>query len=392
MEKQTYTFIMPPITLMGAGCADELGTYATNYGLKKALIVTDRILREVGLVSKLTSILDKAGIAYGIYDGVKPNPSTRNIEDGVGILRENQCDFVISFGGGSAHDAAKGIALVATNGGGIEDYEGVDISEKPQLTLFAVNTTAGTASEMTKFCIITDEKRHVKMAIVDKNTTPVLAINDPLFMMEMPKSLTAATGMDALTHAIEAYVSTQATPVTDASALMAIKLVSENLRTAVKDGSDFNARDKMAYAEYLAGMAFNNAGLGYVHAMAHQLGGMYDLPHGVCNAILLPHVEEYNAEAVPERFIEIAKALGEDVTGLKPHEAAKVAIHAIKQLSQDVNIPSGLAELGVKEEDFSLLAENAMKDACGPTNPIIPTKEEVIALFKKAMVGEAIAQ
>ncbi len=199
-------------------------------------------------------------------------------------LKEGKCDFVVSLGGGSPHDCAKGIALCATNGGHIRDYEGVDRSAKPQLPLVAINTTAGTASEMTRFCIITDESRHVKMAIVDRNVTPLMSVNDPALMVAMPKGLTAATGMDALTHAIEAYVSTAATPITDACAIKAIELISANLRLAVRDGADLKARENMAYAQFLAGMAFNNASLGYVHAMAHQLGGFYDLPHGVCNA------------------------------------------------------------------------------------------------------------
>lgn len=382
---KTFRFFMPPVNLMGPGCLKEAGKEIKSLGLKKALIVTDKVLVEIGLVNKLTEVLDTEGIEYVIYDGTQPNPTVKNVEDGLKLLKENACDFIISFGGGSPHDCAKGIGLVATNGGSIKDYEGVNKSTKPMLPLVAVNTTAGTASEMTRFCIITDEERHIKMAIVDWRTTPNLAVNDPLLMLEMPKSLTAATGMDALTHAVEAYVSTEATPITDACALKAIELISQYLRKAVENGQDHEARDKMAYAEFLAGMAFNNASLGYVHAMAHQLGGFYDLPHGVCNAVLLPHVQEYNAKVVPERLADIAKAMGENIEGLSVEEAAEKAIEAIKKLAADVGIPSGLKELGAKEEDIKTLSENALKDACGFTNPKQASLEEIMEIYKRAM-------
>jgi len=251
--------------------------------------------------------------------------------------------------------------------------------------LIAVNTTAGTASEMTRFCIVTDTSRNVKMAIVDWRVTPNIAVNDPLLMVKMPPSLTAATGMDALTHAVEAYVSTAATPVTDACALGAIELISKYLRAAVINGEDIQPRDKMAYAEYLAGMAFNNASLGYVHAMAHQLGGFYDLPHGVCNAILLPHVSAYNLTAKPERFVSLAQAMGETVEGLSSSVATGKALDAIKRLSSDVGIPAGLEELGVKEKDLPLMAQNAQKDVCGLTNPRTPTTEDVIQIYRDAL-------
>jgi alcohol dehydrogenase len=274
--------------------------------------------------------------------------------------------------------------VLHSNGGNIRDYEGVDKSTQPMIPLVAVNTTAGTGAEMTRFCIITDETRHVKMAIVDWRVTPTIAVNDPKLMVGMPKGLTAATGMDALTHAIEAYVSTASNPVTDANALYAIKLISTYLPQAVEDGKNLKARDMMAYAEFLAGMAFNSAGLGYVHAMAHQLGGFYNAPHGVCNAVLLPVVEEYNAKYVPELFIDIAHALGFTEVGQDSEKAVTVVIKAIKDLSRKVGIPENLKALGAKPEDFEKLAENAMKDACGMTNPHQPTKAEVIALFRKA--------
>ncbi|WP_457566190.1 iron-containing alcohol dehydrogenase, partial [Caldithrix abyssi] len=319
------------------------------------------------------------------FDGVQPNPTVGNVDEGVALYKKENCDIIIAVGGGSPIDCAKGIGLVLTNGGSIKDYEGLDKSKNPMPPFIAVNTTAGTASEMTRFTIITDTDRHVKMAIVDWHVTPNVAINDPELMVSMPVSLTAATGMDALTHAVEAYVSTIATPVTDSAALKAIELIGKYLRPAVANGDNMEARDKMAYAEFLAGMAFNNASLGYVHAMAHQLGGFYDLPHGVCNAILLPHVQRFNMIACPERFVDIAKALGENVEGLSTIEAADVALEAIQRLSSDIGIPSGLKELGVKEEDLPTLADNAMKDACGLTNPRRATKEEIIQIFKNAM-------
>lgn len=378
-------FYMPPMSLMGIGCLKDGCDSIVALGFKKALIVTDEVLVKIKLVDKLTELLRERKIKYIIYDKTKPNPTTKNVEDGLEILEKENCDFVISFGGGSPHDCAKGIALLATNGGKIKDYEGVHKSKKPQLPLVAVNTTAGTASEMTIFSIITDEERHIKMAIVDKNMNPIMAINDPELMTAMPKGLTAATGMDALTHAIEAYVSTIATPITDACALQAMKLISSSLKDAVDDGNNIEARDKMAYAEFLAGMAFNNAVLGYVHAMAHQLGGFYDLPHGVCNAILLPYVEEFNAEVVPERLKDCAEAMGVDVSKMTDKDGAKAAIEKIKELSKSIGIPSGIAALGAKEEDLPTLAANALKDACGATNPRVATLEDIIEIFKKAM-------
>ena len=251
--------------------------------------------------------------------------------------------------------------------------------------LIAINTTAGTASEMTRFCIITNSETHVKMAIVDWRATPTVSINDPVLMMGMPASLTAATGMDALTHSVEAYMSTIATPITDAAALMSMKLIGENLRQVVANGQNFEARNNMAYAQFLGGMAFNNASLGYVHGMAHQLGGFYNLPHGVCNAILLPHVLKFNLNSNPKRLGDIAVALGENIHGLSVRDAAEKAVQAIIQLSEDVGIPTGLTALGVKEKDFKLMAENAMKDACSGTNPRTAKLEDVIQIFKNAM-------
>lgn len=380
----TYGYFMPTVNLMGPGCAKQVGQQVKTFG-KKALIVTDAFLGKSGMADQIAGYIKDAGVEVAIFPGAEPNPTDKDVHEGLKFLQENNCDVIVSLGGGSSHDCAKGIGIIAGNGGHIRDYEGIDKSTKPMLPLIAVNTTAGTASEMTRFCIITNTDTHVKMAIVDWRCTPNVAINDPLLMMGMPPSLTAATGMDALTHAVEAYVSTAATPVTDSAAWNAIDLVARNLRNAVANGQNFEARDAMAYAEFMAGMAFNNASLGYVHAMAHQLGGFYNLPHGVCNAILLPHVEEFNLIACPERFADIAEAMGENISGLSTRDAADVAIESIRQLSEDVGIPSGLTELGVKEGDLKTMAENAMKDACAITNPRLAKMDDVIQIYKNAM-------
>ncbi len=373
-------FFMPSNNLIGAGALEMAVTQMAGMGFTKALIVTDAPLVQLGFAERLSTLLKQAGMASAVFDEVKPNPTVANVNAGLAALQKLGADCVVSLGGGSPHDAAKGIALLATNGGKIEDYEGLDKSTKPQLPLIAVNTTAGTASEMTRFTIITDESRHVKMAIVDKHVTPILSVNDPVLMEDMPASLTAATGMDALTHAVEAYVSTAHNPITDACALQAIALIAQYLPTAVQSPRDKTAREQMAYAQFLAGMAFNNASLGYVHAMAHQLGGFYDLPHGVCNALLLPHVEQFNMRAAADRLGVVGRTLAghnADLAGLGP-------IEAIQKLARTVGIPASLRELGVKESDFETLATNAMKDVCGLTNPVQPTLEEVVGIYRAA--------
>ncbi len=354
---------------------------------RRLTLVSLEFVPRIPTYFRLLPVFSFSVVGYNsvVFDETKPNPTTSNVEAGLAMIKANGCDCVISLGGGSPHDCAKGIALVAANGGNIKDYEGVDRSAKPQLPLIAINTTAGTASEMTRFCIITDEARHVKMAIIDKHVTPLMSVNDPELMLAKPAGLTAATGMDALTHAIEAYVSTIATPVTDASAVMAIQLIAKHLRTAVNQGDDLHAREQMAYAQFLAGMAFNNASLGYVHAMAHQLGGFYDLPHGVCNAVLLPHVQAYNAQVSATRLKDVAGFMGVDVSAMSDEQGAAAAIEAIKALARDVKIPAGLEQLGVKVDDFDTLASNALKDACGFTNPKQASHEEIVAIFRAAM-------
>ena len=375
----TYYFL-PTRNVFGEGAVQEAGDLVKSLGAKKCLIVTDRYLGQIGMADRVQGILKKAGIEACIFAGAEPNPTDKNVEAGARFYQENECNSIISLGGGSSHDCAKGIGLVAANGGQIADFEGVDKSSKPMIPLMAINTTAGTASEITRFCIITDT--------VDWRVTPQIAINNPELMKGMPPSLTASTGMDALTHAIEAYVSTDANPLTDAAAIMAIKMIAHYLPKAVANGNYMKARDKMAYAQYLAGIAFNNASLGYVHAMAHQLGGFYNLPHGVCNAILLPYVESYNLIGNMNRFRDVAQAMGVQVEGISVTCAAEKAIEAIKKLSRQLEIPTDLKQLGVREEDFGIMADNAKKDVCQLTNPRTATREQVIEIYRQAYVGE----
>ena len=388
---QITSFFIPNVTLVGEGCSKEIPARLKNIGGSKPLIVTDQGIVKAGILKQITGILDAAKMKYAIFDQTVPNPTDKNVDAAFAMYKKEKCDSIITLGGGSSHDCGKGVGFLAGNGGKIHDYEGVDKSSKPFPPYVAVNTSAGTASEMTRFCIITDTSRKVKMAIVDWRCTPGVAIDDPLLMMGMPPALTAATGMDALTHAVDAYVSTAATPMTDACAEKAMEFINRYLRRAVANGQDKEAREGMCYAQYLAGMAFNNASLGHVHAMAHQLGGFYDLPHGECNAILLPYVSEYNRIATRRRFGRIARILGEITDGLSADEASKKAIAAINTLSQDVGIPAGLKALGkkygkeVKEEDIPTMTGNAQKDACGLTNPRTMTDAAVAAIYKAAM-------
>ncbi|CAD2219239.1 alcohol dehydrogenase [Angomonas deanei] len=388
MNKAASAFYIPSVSFIGAGALKLAGPKIKSLGFKNALIVTDKGIVAAGLIEPaLATLKNDGGIAnFTIFDNVQPNPTVKNVEDGLKALEESKADCIISIGGGSPQDCAKGIAIVKTNGGKINDYEGLDIPKKPQYPCIAINTTAGTASEITRFSVITDEVREVKMVITTDTITPTIAINDAEMMVKLPKSITAATGMDALTHAVEAYCSLGASHVTDACALQAVRLIKKHLVTATFNGNDIPAREGMSYAEYLAGMAFNSAGLGYVHAMAHQLGAVYHLAHGVCNAILLPHVEDYNKTVVPHRLRDIAEALGETTLGLSDAEAADAAIAGIRKLSVAVEIPSGFKALGVKEDaDLGRLADAALKDVCATFNPRQGTKEDIIELYRRSL-------
>lgn len=382
-----YDYFLPTVNFFGNGSVSVTGERCKILGTKKALIVTDEFLSNIpdGAVERVVASLQENGIDVAYYKGVEPNPKDANVKEGLKIFQDEHCDTIITVGGGSAHDCGKGIGIAATHEGDLyENYAGIEKLTDPLPPLVCVNTTAGTGSEVTRHCVLTNIEKKIKYVIVSWRNTPLVSINDPELMLSKPAGLTAATGMDALTHAVESYISLGANAVTDASAIQAIKLISKNLRQAVAYGNNIEAREKMAYASLLAGMAFNNAGLGYVHAMAHQLGGLYDMAHGVANAILLPHVARYNLISNPKKFAEIAEFMGENIDGLSTRDAADKAIHAIKQLSLDVNIPSSLKEMGVKKEDFGHMAKMALEDGNAISNPIQGTEKDIIKIFEAA--------
>jgi 1,3-propanediol dehydrogenase len=380
-------FLAPSVNFIGKGTLSEIGPRAKMFGTK-ALIVTDRVLSAIpdGPVDRVKRRLDDAGVKYAVYADVAPNPRDTNAADGKKVYESEKCDLLISVGGGSPHDCAKAIGISLTHPGDLyEDYAGIEKLTNALPPLLCVNTTAGTGSEVTRHCVVTNTKKKVKFVIVSWRNLPLVSINDPELMIAKPPALTASTGMDALTHAVECYITLDANPITDALSLQAIKLVSDNLRRAVAYGEDLAAREAMAYASVIAGMAFNNAGLGYVHAMAHQLGGLLDMAHGVANAVLLPHVERWNLMVNPEKFADIAVAMGENITGLGKMEAAELAIKAIERLSKDLGIPSGLASLGVKESDLEPMAITALEDGNAGCNPRKGGVKDIIELFRAAM-------
>jgi len=385
LGEQVYDFYCPSISKLGVGAAKTLGQAAASLGGKKALIVTDKGLLELGMADEMKKVLEESSVSAVVWGGVEPNPTDINVRDGLKVYQENNCDMLVTLGGGSSHDCGKGIGIVAANGGDIRDYQGIFNIPKPTPPIITVNTTAGTASEMTCFAVITNTDEKVKMIFFSSLLTPNIAINDPLMMKGLPASLTASTGMDALTHAIEAYVSPLANPVTDACAIGAIKLITQYLPQAVANGDNLFARDKMAYGEFLAGMAFNSAGAGVVHALAHQPGALLNKPHGTCNAILLPHGCSYNLIACAERYADIAVAMGEDIAGLTTPEAGQKAIEAMKKLSAAVGIPASLSEIDVKESDIELLADKAFKDVCCLFNPRKIKRDDLAMLYKKAL-------
>ncbi|MBC2425811.1 MULTISPECIES: iron-containing alcohol dehydrogenase [Clostridium] len=386
MHMRMYDYLVPSVNFMGANSVSVVGERCKILGGKKALIVTDKFLKDMegGAVELTVKYLKEAGLDVVYYDGVEPNPKDVNVIEGLKIFKEENCDMIVTVGGGSSHDCGKGIGIAATHEGDLYDYAGIETLVNPLPPIVAVNTTAGTASELTRHCVLTNTKKKIKFVIVSWRNLPLVSINDPMLMVKKPAGLTAATGMDALTHAIEAYVSKDANPVTDASAIQAIKLISQNLRQAVALGENLKARENMAYASLLAGMAFNNANLGYVHAMAHQLGGLYDMAHGVANAMLLPHVERYNMISNPKKFADIAEFMGENISGLSVMEAAEKAINAMFRLSEDVGIPKSLKEMGVKQEDFEHMAELALLDGNAFSNPRKGNAKDIINIFKAA--------
>jgi len=388
--KTNFDFLMPSVNFFGSGVIEKIGDRAKMLGMTHPLVITDKFLQgvETGPVAQTLASLDAAGVSYAIYNGVEPNPKVRNIEAAKAQYLAENCDSLITVGGGSAHDTGKGTGIILTNGDDITKLAGIETLDNPLPPLMAVHTTAGTGSELTRHCVITNEATHLKFVVVSWRNIPLVSFNDSLLMLDVPAKLTAATGMDAFVQAIEPYVSTNRNPITDGQCLQAIKLIEESLREAVANGHNVEARTAMVEAEMLAGMAFNNADLGYVHAMAHQLGGQYDAPHGVCCALLLPIVEEFNIIAAPERFRDLAIAMGENVDGLSTRDAAELAIKAMRQMSDDVGIPRSIKAIGAKPEDFELMAENALKDGNAFSNPRKATKEQIVELFQKAYDAE----
>jgi len=388
--ENTHNFILPKTNLIGIGAIKDLPNELLSWKLSKVLIVTDKNMISLGYVENVEKILKNLFISYDIFDGIlHPNPTVSFVEDGLTYLKKGLNIFkrnyklIISIGGGTNHDCAKAIATVATNGGSIIDYEGYNKVTKPAIPQIAINTTAGSAAELTMVAIITDNSRKVKMTISSPFLTPFITVNDPIFMTSMPKEVTASSGIDVVSHAIEAYVSTEASPITDSLALEALKLAFEYLPRAYENGNDLEAREKMMFANIMAGMAFNNAGLGYVHCMAHQLGGFYNQTHGCYNAVLLPYVFEFNSVSIPEqRILKICEAMG--IITHNRSQAVDLIIDSINKLRSKIEIPGKLSEMGLMEGDIEPLSQNALKDICFFTNPRQGFVEDFISLYKAA--------
>ena len=382
-------FMLNETSYHGFGAKDEVITEAKARGFKKALIVTDADLVKFGVVKKITDLLDKNNMAYAIYDKVKANPSVTVVKEGVEAFKKAEADYMIAIGGGSPQDTAKGIGIIINNPefADVVSLEGVAPTKHKSVPVIAIATTAGTAAETTINYVITDEEKRRKFVCVDPHDIPVVAIVDPEMMSSMPKGLTAATGMDALTHAIEGYTTLASWELADTLNLKAIEIISRSLRKAVEN--DPKGREDMALGQYMTGMAFSNVGLGVVHGMAHPLSAFYNTPHGVANAVLLPYVMEFNAPYTGEKFREIARAMGvKDVDKMSQEEYRKAAIDAVKQLKKDVNIPETLKDINVKEEDLEALSDAAMADVCTGGNPRPCSKELVLEVYKKAFYGK----
>ena len=368
----------------GSGAICEIANEAKAHGFQKAFVCTDPDLIKFGVAAKVTDVLDKAGLAYEIYSDIKANPTIENVQHGVAAFKNAQADYIVAIGGGSSMDTAKAIGIIIANPEfeDVRSLEGVAPTKKPCVPIIAVPTTAGTAAEVTINYVITDVEKKRKFVCVDTHDIPVIAVVDPDMMSSMPKGLTASTGMDALTHAIEGYTTLAAWEMTDMFHLKAIEIISKSLRGAVEGTKE--GREGMALGQYIAGMGFSNVGLGIAHSMAHTLGAVYDTPHGVACAMMLPIVMEYNAECTGEKYREIARAMGvKGVDDMSQEEYRKAAVEAVKKLSQDVGIPSKLEAL--KEEDLPFLAESAYADACRPGNPKDTNVEDLKELFRKLM-------
>ena len=375
-------FVLNETSYHGAGAIKDIATEAKGRGFKKAFVCSDPDLIKFGVTKKVIDVLEGAGLDYEIYSNIKPNPTIENVQTGVEAFKKSGADYLIAIGGGSSMDTAKGIGIVIVNPEfeDIRSLEGVAPTKNKSVPIFAVPTTAGTAAEVTINYVITDVEKNRKMVCVDPKDIPVVAFVDPEMMSSMPKGLTAATGMDALTHAIEGYITAGAWELSDMFHLKAIEIISRSLRNAVANTPE--GRADMALGQYVAGMGFSNVGLGIVHSMAHPLGALYDTPHGVANAIILPTVMEYNAPATGEKYREIARAMGvQGVDSMTQEEYRKAAIDAVRKLSEDVGIPADLKAI-VKEEDIPFLAQSAYDDACRPGNPRETSVEEIAELYK----------
>ena len=378
-------FILNETSYHGKGAVAAVANEAKGRGFKKALVCSDPDLIKLGVTKKVTDVLDGAGLAYELFSDIKPNPTIQNVQAGVEAFKKSGADYLIAIGGGSSMDTAKAVGIIINNPefADVRSLEGVAPTKKPSVPIIAVPTTAGTAAEVTINYVITDTEKDRKMVCVDPHDIPVVAVVDPDMMSTMPKSLTAATGMDALTHAIEGYITKGAWTLSDMFHLKAIEIISESLRGAVENTPE--GREGMALGQYVAGMGFSNVGLGIVHSMAHPLGALYDTPHGIANAIILPTVMEYNAPTTGEKYRDIAKAMGVKGTeNMSQEEYRKAAVDAVKQLSKDVGIPDNLKDI-VKPEDIPFLAQSAYDDACRPGNPRDTSVEEITELYKKLL-------
>lgn len=377
--------VLNETSYFGANSIEVIPEEIKKRGFNKVLVVTDKDLVEFKVTDKITSLLEKEGIAYEVYSEVKPNPTVENVKNGVEFFKNSGADSIVAVGGGSAMDTAKAIGIIITNPeySDVVSLEGVAPTKNPCVPIIAVPTTAGTAAEVTINYVITDEEKKRKFVCVDPHDIPIVAVIDSSMMSTMPKGLTASTGMDALTHAIEGYITKGAWELTDMMHLKAIEIIARSLRKAVEN--DPSGREDMALGQYVAGMGFSNVGLGIVHSMAHSLGGFYDTPHGVANALLLPYVMEYNADATGDKYRNIARAMGvHEVEHMNIEDARRAAIEAVRQLSIDVGIPQKLSEIGAKREDIKALADLAIVDACTPGNPKDPTVEDIVAIYEKA--------
>ncbi len=376
--------ILNETSYFGAGSISEIVTEAKKRAFKKALVVTDPDLIKFNVAKNVTDLLEKAGLAYDIFSQVKANPTVKVVKAGIEAFKAAGADYLIAIGGGSSMDTAKAIGIIINNPeyADVTSLEGAIDTKNPCVPIIAIPTTAGTAAEVTINYVITDEEKKRKFVCVDPHDIPVVAVIDAKMMSSMPKGLTASTGMDALTHAIEGYTTLGAWELTDMMHLKAIEIISRSLRKAVEN--DPQGREDMALGQYIAGMGFSNVGLGVVHGMAHPLGAFYDTPHGIANAVLLPYVMEYNAEYTGEKFKYIAEAMGIDTTGMSQAEYRAAAVNAVKQLSKDVGIPEKLHEIGVKEEDLQALSESAFADVCTGGNPRPCTVESILGIYKTA--------